>query len=87
MTKKMLAFMTAVVLVLALTLLLNRHPNIFLFYALLPGATLNLLITGGHGGTLIEERVGLVAGVVVNCLVYAGVIFLLLRLKKSSKPT
>jgi hypothetical protein len=82
MTKKMLA--SAVGLVLVLTLLLNRHPNQFLFYALFPGAIVNLVITGGHGGTITAERVGFLTGFVTNILVYSGAAFLLLRLRKPS---
>jgi hypothetical protein len=78
------AFIIALVLVLALTLLLNRHPSTFLFYALLPGTIVNLLITGGHGGSITEQKIGLVAGVVVNFLVYLMAALLLLRMRKSS---
>ena len=84
MTKKTLAFIIALALVLILTLVLNRYPNAFLFYALFPGMSVDLLITGGHGGTLTEERVGFVAGFVTNILVYSGAAFLLLRLRKPS---
>jgi hypothetical protein len=86
-TKKLQAIIFALVSVSVLTALLNRNPDPspFLVYALLPGVIVSLLITGGHGGTLIEERVGLVAGLIVNCLVYAGAVFLLLRMKSPSK--
>jgi len=86
-TKKLLAIIFALVSVSLLTAFLNRNPDpsSFLIYALLPGIIVSLLITGGHGGTHIEERVGLVAGLIVNTLVYAGVVFLLLRMKKPSK--
>jgi hypothetical protein len=86
-TKKLLAVIFALVSVPLLTVLLNRNPDPspFLVYALLPGIIVSLLITGGHGGTLIEERVGLVAGLIVNSLVYAGAIFLLLRIRGPSK--
>ena len=87
MTKKLLAVIFALVSVPLLTVLLNRNPDPspFLVYALLPGIIVSLLITGGHGGTLIEERVGLVAGLIVNSLVYAGAVFLLLRMRRPSK--
>jgi hypothetical protein len=86
-TKKLLAVIFALVSVPPLTVLLNRNPDPspFLVYALLPGIIVSLLITGGHGGTLIEERVGLVAGLIVNSLVYAGAVFLLLRMRRPSK--
>jgi hypothetical protein len=86
-TKKLLAVIFALVSVPLLTVLLNRNPDPspFLVYALLPGIIVSLLITGGHGGTLIEERVGLVAGLIVNSLVYAGAVFLLLRMRRPSK--
>jgi hypothetical protein len=71
MAKKILASALASALVLFLTVLFHRNiSNSFLLYALLPGTIVNLLITGGHGGPFIEERIGVVAGVVVNCLVY-----------------
>jgi hypothetical protein len=86
-TKKLLAVIFALVSVPLLTVLLNRNPDPspFLVYALLPGIIVSLLITGGHGGTLIEERVGLIAGLIVNSLVYAGAVFLLLRMRRPSK--
>jgi hypothetical protein len=86
-TKKLLAVIFALVSVPLLTVLLNRNPDPspFLVYALLPGIIVSLLITGGHGGTLVEERVGLVAGLIVNSLVYAGAVFLLLRMRRPSK--
>jgi hypothetical protein len=86
-TKKLLAVIFALVSVPLLTVLLNRNPDPspFLVYALLPGIIVSLLITGGHGGTLIEERVGPLAGLIVNSLVYAGAAFLLLRMRRPSK--
>jgi hypothetical protein len=43
-----------------------------LFYFLYPGAAVHLLITGGHGGTLVQERLGFIAGLVTNLAFYLG---------------
>jgi len=85
-TKKLLAVVFALGSVLLLTALLYRSPDPspFLFYALLPGNIVSLSITGGHGGTLVQEGVGAVAGLIVNCMVYVGAVFLLLRMRRPS---
>lgn len=46
--------------------------SVLYIYLLYPGWALSLLITGGHGGTLGEERVALVARVTVNIVAYAA---------------
>jgi hypothetical protein len=84
-TKKLQAIIFALVSVPILTALFYKNPGPFLFYALWPGTILSLLITGGHGGTRLEDRVGPVAGLIVNCLVYAGAALLLLRIRRPSK--
>jgi hypothetical protein len=54
-----------------LTFFEYRTASTTLIHLLYPGAMLSLLITGGHGGTLLEEKAGLAAGVLVNTLFYA----------------
>lgn len=44
------------------------------FYLLLPGTLLQLLITGGHGGTSGEEFMGLVLGFLVNSVFYCALL-------------
>jgi len=45
------------------------------FYAAMPGVMAHLLITGGHGGTLTEERLGSVLEIAVNTVFYAVLLF------------
>jgi hypothetical protein len=44
-------------------------------YAALPGLVAHLWITGGHGGTITEERFGSILEVAVNAITY-GVLLL-----------
>jgi hypothetical protein len=59
------------VIVALLTVFEYRTASAALFYLLYPGSVLSMLITGGHGGTKLEEGMALVAGLIVNTLVYA----------------
>jgi hypothetical protein len=43
------------------------------FYLLLPGSLASVLVTGGHGGTLLEERMGPIVGLIVNLIVYMSI--------------
>jgi hypothetical protein len=49
-------------------------------YLLFPGEAVSLLITGGDGGTILEEWTGLVASLVLNVLAYSAVIFTLYKI-------
>jgi len=78
-----------VVAVSLLTLVCYRTLVMFLFYLLYPGMIINVLITGGHGGTIFEEWAGAISGVLVNTVCYMlafGLLFLVWRrLRKRSK--
>jgi len=65
------ALASSLVFVAFLTFFEHRTPSVALFYLLYPGSILSLLIAGGHGGTMFEETIALVAGLIVNMLVYA----------------
>ena len=43
-----------------------------LIYPLYPGLMVHLLITGGHGGTLTQQRIGFVAELLTNLTVYVA---------------
>jgi hypothetical protein len=58
-------------IVASMTFFEYRTTSTTLIYLLYPGDMLSLLITGGHGGTLIEDRAGLAVGVLVNTVFYA----------------
>jgi hypothetical protein len=63
----------------------RSHWNPILAYPLYPGEMVHLLITGGHGGTLMQEKFGFAAEVIANILVYLAATFSLLRLARSSR--
>ena len=70
------AVITAIVIVASLTIIqrLIESWGDLLFYPLFPGEVLSLLITGGHGGSLVQEWIGLAFGIGVNVLVYSAVL-------------
>jgi hypothetical protein len=43
--------------------------------AAMPGLIAHLLITGGHGGTVTEERFGSVLEIAVNTMFYAALLW------------
>ena len=45
------------------------------FYLLYPGNIVSQVITGGHGGTLLQERMALISSFILNVLVYFLIIF------------
>ena len=59
--------------------------NPILAYPLFPGGMVHLLVTGGHGGTLTQERIGFAAELAVNLFVYSIATFILLRVIRFSK--
>jgi hypothetical protein len=81
MTKKTLAFIFLVVLIL--TALCSWHPNMFLFCALYPGIVAGLSVSNVHGGAAAQFKLGFAVEVVVNFLVYTAVVLLFLRPRKS----
>ncbi len=82
-TARALSFSLAIVT--CLTLLSRATESVVFFFLLYPGAALSLLITGGHGGTLSEERAGLVVGFLVNRFVYAALFAALLALHSRAR--
>ncbi len=74
-------FSTAAVLGLTaagLTFLLEFRPDeslLPLLYPLIPGVMVRLLITGGHGGTALQEVVGSWMGTLVNAAFYGCIPF------------
>ena len=48
-------------------------------YPLIPGSLVSLILTGGHGGTEVQEIAGHIALVVVNTVLYTLAIVLLLQ--------
>jgi hypothetical protein len=76
------------VLAIAFHLLLGMTVWNFVIYAALPGLVVHLLITGGHGGTIMEERLGSILEVAVNTGFYAALLWassVLLRKLRPSK--
>ena len=65
------ALVCSVVIVSGLTALSRLTDSTALFFLLYPGISLSLLITGGHGGTVFEERTATVVTILVNVLTYA----------------
>lgn len=80
------AFPLSLVIVSILTRLSYVWLTKLLFFLLYPGVVLALLITGGHGGTLVQERLALAASVLVNTLAYAIVYTLFLWIWRRQRP-
>jgi hypothetical protein len=78
------AVVIASVLVIPLSILQHFLPassGLFyvLFYALFPGNAVHLMITGGHGGTRIAERVAPWLGGLTNIAAYWVLILIFAR--------
>lgn len=83
MVAKERAYAAIFSLVVVTTLaLLGRSSGSVVFFYLLPGWWISLLITGGHGGNVGVETVAFLARFLVNLVVYYGVITLLLSIRK-----
>jgi hypothetical protein len=67
------AMFLAVVVVGLLTAIERAASSELLFKLLFPGLAVGLLITGGHGGTVIEDEIAPTFSFVFNVLVYATV--------------
>jgi|HubBroStandDraft_2_1064218.scaffolds.fasta_scaffold1395122_1 hypothetical protein len=63
----------------------QSHWNPILAYPLYPGEMVSLLVTGGHGGTLTQDRVGFAAELTVNLLAYLAATLILLRVFRFPK--
>jgi hypothetical protein len=57
----------------------QSHWNPILAYPLHPGEMVGLRITGGHGGTIAQDRVGFAAELTANLIVYLAAASILLR--------
>ena len=62
-----------------------------LFYVALPGVLAHMLVTGGHGGTMQQERIGSLLEVATNTVFYTGLLWgvpaLLHKLQRPAKPS
>jgi hypothetical protein len=56
-------------------------------YAALPGVIVHLLITGGHGGTVMEERFGSVSEVAMDTVFYATLLRAFTMLLHKLRPS
>ena len=50
----------------------QSHWNPILAYPLYPGSMVSLLVTGGHGGTLTQQKIGFAAELTANLFIYFG---------------
>lgn len=78
--------MLSAAVVLLLSLIERNATSPVLFYLLFPGNAIILLVAGGHGGTITQERIALAAGFVVNVLIYFGVILTALKVVQKLLP-
>jgi hypothetical protein len=79
------AFGISITIVACLTFLFGATYSIVFIYPLFPGMVLSLLITGGHGGTIAEDRIALVFGFAINTLTYSllcAALLVILRKRK-----
>ena len=85
--KSILLLVSAIVI--PLTIIEHVCVPSVLFYVLFPGMAVELLITGGHGGTRAEEAVAPFVGVAVNILVYSALfagMSSVLKFRKKDEP-
>jgi len=83
-TKIMLGVVASVI-VWTILVHAQSHWNPILAYPLYPGDMVHLLVTGGHGGTLTQEKVGFAAELAANLFVYLAATFILLQVVRFSK--
>ena len=84
---KIMSGVAAAVIVWTILVHAQSHWNPILAYPLYPGNMVHLLVTGGHGGTLTQEKIGFAAELAANLFVYLASAFILLRVVRSSKVT
>jgi hypothetical protein len=60
----------SLVVVSMLTMLNHLLMFKLFFFLLYPGLAISLVMTGGHGGTELEDKVASVVGFLVNVLIY-----------------
>jgi hypothetical protein len=61
-----------------------RSSNLVLAAPLYPGLMVSLLVTGGHGGTLMQDKIAFVAELGTNLLAYGLVATVILRIARIS---
>jgi hypothetical protein len=76
---------TAVVIPLSIVQWRSGYASASLFYALFPGNVVHLLITGGHGGTKIEDAIAPYMAALTNIAAYSILIFACARFGKAVK--
>jgi hypothetical protein len=61
------------------------------FYVALPGVLAHMLVTGGHGGTMQQDRIGSMLEVATNTIFYSGLLWgvpaLLHKLQRPAKSS
>jgi hypothetical protein len=72
----------AVAVVGLLTILEHTANSELLFDLLFPGLAVGLLMTGGHGGTMIEEAIAPSVSFAVNVAVYAVVFMGIVKIQR-----
>jgi len=84
---KMKIISGVVAFVVAWTILAHAqsHWNPSLAYPLYSGMMVSLVVTGGHGGTLTQEKLGFAAELAANLLAYLAATFILLRVIQFSR--
>jgi hypothetical protein len=85
MKTKIMSGVLAFVVVWTILVHAQSHWNPIVAYTLYPGNMVHLLVTGGHGGTLTQEKIGLAAELATNLLAYLAATFILLRVIRLSK--
>jgi hypothetical protein len=85
MKTKVMSGVIAFVVVWTILIHAQSHWSPILAYPLYPGEMVSLLVTGGHGGTLTQDKIGFAAELVVNLLAYLLATFLLFRATRFSE--
>jgi len=85
MKAKIMSGVVAFVVVWTILVHAQLHWNPIVAYPLYPGNMVHLLVAGGPGGTLTQEKIGLAAELTTNLLAYLAATFILLRVIRFSK--
>jgi hypothetical protein len=81
-TSAMICGGIAVGVLTTLSCLINS--NLF-FYLLFPRNATSLLITGGHGGTQVQDGVAFLLGFAINLMLYSFLIFAVLHMRNGRR--
>jgi hypothetical protein len=85
--KYVIALSAGFILAIVLHRLLAVTTRDIVVYAALPGVVAHLLITGGHGGTMMEERFGSILEVATNTVSFAALLWGLSLLLSKLRPS